>query len=57
MTVFTYVLFVLGLIAYGCALYFMWSPYGEIFSDIGNALILITIIVTLFQMRNNTKQN
>ena len=57
MTVFTYVLFVLGLIAYVCALYFMWSNTGEILSDTGNALMLITAVVTLFQIRNNTKKS
>jgi hypothetical protein len=50
-----YILFSLGLISYGLALFFIKSSTGEIFSDLGNALILITCALLLFRMTPRDK--
>jgi len=45
-----YVLFGLGLVAYGFALAFMNANIGETYSDIGNAFMLLTAVLLLFQL-------
>jgi hypothetical protein len=50
-----YILFSLGLISYGLALFFIKNSAGEILSDLGNALVLITCALLLFRMISRDK--
>jgi hypothetical protein len=45
-----YVLFGLGIVAYGLALAFINASAGETFSDVGNAFMLLTAVLLLFQL-------
>ncbi len=45
-----YVLFGLGLVAYGFALAFIGASAGETYSDVGNAFMLLTAVLLLFQL-------
>jgi hypothetical protein len=49
MIYFCYVLFALGLIAYGVALFNIGNNTGETASDIGNAALLLTAVLLLFR--------
>ena len=51
-----YVLFVLGVACYVAALFFIGSDTGETFSDIGNGLLLVTIVILLLRMSGSRAQ-
>jgi hypothetical protein len=51
-----YGLFVIGLVCYVAALFFIGSDTGETLSDIGNALLLATIAILLLRMSGRTGQ-
>ncbi len=54
---FCYVLFALGLACYvTAALFFVGSSTGETLSDIGNALLLITIAILLLRISHRRDQ-
>ncbi len=44
------VMFIVGLSAYAVALFLMGTMIAEIFSDIGNAVMLITAVILLFRL-------
>jgi uncharacterized membrane protein (UPF0136 family) len=46
------VLFSLGLAAYAAALLHMGTTRGEMYSDVGNALLLVTTVVLLLRPRS-----
>jgi len=48
MIILCYILFSSGIISYATSLFFIKSSKGEIFSDAGNALVLITCALLLF---------
>jgi hypothetical protein len=50
-----YILFSLGLISYAISLFFLKSSAGEIFSDLGNAFVVITCALLLFRMNPRDK--
>ncbi len=50
-----YILFSFGLISYGISLFFLDNSTGEIFSDVGNVLVLITCALLLFRMSPRDK--
>lgn len=45
------VMFALGLCSYCAALFYMGSASGEIYSDIGTALLLTTAVLLLFRLQ------
>ena len=55
MILLSYILFLLGIVSYAISLFFIKSPLGEIFSDAGNALVLITCALLLFRMVKSNK--
>jgi len=50
MVILSYILFSLGIASYAIALIFIKDLKGEIFSDLGNALVLITCALLLFRI-------
>ncbi len=48
-------LFIAGLSAYAVALFLMGSMVAEIFSDIGNAIMLITAVLLLLRLSSEKK--
>lgn len=53
---FSYGLFGIGVACYVAALFFIRSDTGETLSDIGNALLLITIVLLLLRMSRGKAQ-
>lgn len=56
MIILYHILFVLGLIAYAISLYFFNTNNGEIFSDIGNGVMLIDAVLILLHLVRKKKQ-
>ena len=52
MTTLFKILFVLGIVSYLIALYFFGSGYGEIFSDIGNGIMLTNAVLILLRLND-----
>ena len=50
MTILYKILFILGLISYLISLYFIGSGNGEIFSDIGNGIMLSNAVLILLRL-------
>ncbi len=44
-----YVLFILGLLSYGAAMFFIGDSTGETLSDFGNAFMLVTAVTLLLR--------
>ena len=55
MILLSYILFSLGLVSYALSLFFIKNSTGEIFSDVGNALVLITCALLLFLITQRNK--
>ena len=49
-----YVLLVIGVVAYGSALFYMDHALGETFSDVGNAAMLLATVLLLLRLSHKT---